>query len=707
MNKINSSYLRGSKPTKICIVVFFTLVALNESAQATDYYVATTGSDTNAGTLAAPFKTVTQALTTYVAGTGGTIYMRAGIYNEEVMITKSGNNNTPLILKPFNSESVTFNGSSITVLNGIIEANNCSYVTISGLKIQNVLTGADAQGIRVQNSQNIIIENNDISNLYSSGIGIWGQHVGDNTSDIIVRNNKIVNANDGGPNENISIGGANRFWVYGNELYEQGVIDHSGGGEGIDIKQGSRNGYVYSNYIHNKTKIGIYVDAWNKHTYNIEIYRNLIQDNDSGIAIASERSGEVDNILIHNNVIVGCGLTSNRNAITLDTYDNGSPTPKVHPIFNVAIFNNTVSNNYNNIMVNERQSLITTDAKNYRNVLIQNNLIEGKTGSYNIGSRALYTSVTPSIIYRVPYTVGDFTVHYNAIRIVQPLSNAGVPYFMMPTINTVSLTGTTALTGAVSIENLTMNSIIGLEDAGFGTANSIKYIITNFSDDGVLIPVEEKTAFLNNFEIHFAQDFNGHPRISGTGIDIGAVEYQANIFSLIATTNAATNVAVTGATLNGNVISDGATATASFDFGSNTDYGEIIAAVPSQIYSGTAVAISADQAGLVCNTTYNFRAKAVTSVDTSYGVDQTFTTAACVTDSGLCGDSDGNRAVNIVDALAIARKLVGLPPPPTIDDLLADTNENGRLDINDALFIARYSIGLLLPPEVCAIGLPL
>lgn len=71
---------------------------------------------------------------------------------------------------------------------------------------------------------------------------------------------------------------------------------------------------------------------------------------------------------------------------------------------------------------------------------------------------------------------------------------------------------------------------------------------------------------------------------------------------------------------------------------------------------------------------------------------------------GICGDADGNNVVNIVDALAVARNVVGLPPPPLVDVVLADVNENGNVDINDALFIARYEVGLLLPPEACVIG---
>jgi hypothetical protein len=71
---------------------------------------------------------------------------------------------------------------------------------------------------------------------------------------------------------------------------------------------------------------------------------------------------------------------------------------------------------------------------------------------------------------------------------------------------------------------------------------------------------------------------------------------------------------------------------------------------------------------------------------------------------GLCGDADGNGVVNIVDALAVARKVAGLPPPPTVNTLLADVDKNGTISIVDALHIARYAVGLVTPPEVCVIG---
>jgi hypothetical protein len=70
----------------------------------------------------------------------------------------------------------------------------------------------------------------------------------------------------------------------------------------------------------------------------------------------------------------------------------------------------------------------------------------------------------------------------------------------------------------------------------------------------------------------------------------------------------------------------------------------------------------------------------------------------------LCGDANGDVMVNIIDALAVARKVAGLPPPPTIETTWADVDKSGTISIVDALHIARYSVGLVTPPEVCVIG---
>ncbi len=78
-------------------------VAVN-CALATDYYVATNGSDSNKGTLKAPFKTIQHAVSKLKSG--DVCYVRKGIYRENVVINTSG-----VTLKAYNNENVTVTGS--------------------------------------------------------------------------------------------------------------------------------------------------------------------------------------------------------------------------------------------------------------------------------------------------------------------------------------------------------------------------------------------------------------------------------------------------------------------------------------------------------------------------------------------------------------------------------------------------------------------
>src|SRR4051794_19049095 len=87
-------------------VVFTTLLTTlltAGSARATDYYVATTGSDSNAGTMTAPFATLQKGVNTAVAG--DTVYIRGGTYKittpatsgAGINFTKSGTSDTARI----------------------------------------------------------------------------------------------------------------------------------------------------------------------------------------------------------------------------------------------------------------------------------------------------------------------------------------------------------------------------------------------------------------------------------------------------------------------------------------------------------------------------------------------------------------------------------------------------------------------------------
>lgn len=102
--------------------------------------------------------------------------------------------------------------------------------------------------------------------------------------------------------------------------------------------------------------------------------------------------------------------------------------------------------------------------------------------------------------------------------------------------------------------------------------------------------------------------------------------------SPIVSTTSATGTGTTGATLNGSVNANNADTDVTFEYGTSVSYGNTIAAVPGTVTGNTDTAVSASITGLVSNTLYHFRVKAVNSGGrTSYGNDMTFAT------SGPCG----------------------------------------------------------------------
>ena len=71
-----------------------------------------------------------------------------------------------------------------------------------------------------------------------------------------------------------------------------------------------------------------------------------------------------------------------------------------------------------------------------------------------------------------------------------------------------------------------------------------------------------------------------------------------------------------------------------------------------------------------------------------------FDTSSLPTVSGLPGDVNNDKAVNIVDALMTAQYYVGLSPPD-FDAGRADVDCNGAVNIVDALQMAQYYVGLI------------
>ncbi len=123
-----------------------------ESAPATlmvkaNFYVATYGSDTNAGTSAAPFQHIQTAANIMVAG--DVCYIRGGTYRETVCPTASGTATNPIIFQAYSNEAVTISGCDI-ITNWLTYSNNSNIEMAATAK---PITQIFVNGIQMQEAR--------------------------------------------------------------------------------------------------------------------------------------------------------------------------------------------------------------------------------------------------------------------------------------------------------------------------------------------------------------------------------------------------------------------------------------------------------------------------------------------------------------------------------------------------------------------------
>lgn len=343
------------------------------------YYVAPGGSDSNPGTAALPWRTIKKAADTLV--TGETVYIRAGMYKERVIPKNSGTSGKYINYESYSRETVTIEGSGVPVPadEGLFDLSGKSYVRVSGFKIMN----SQYAGIYADGSSNLIIEKNYTYNSASSGIGIWG------SNNIIISSNEVASSCSNGWQESITVAGTNLFEVKNNLVHNE-ISGYNK--EGICLKDGSSNGKVYKNYVHHIFKVGIYVDAWNKHTYNIDVFQNITcNTSNDGITTASEMGGSLEGITIYNNITCGnsfLGISISANGTSL-----------THPMKNIKIINNTAYNNGNGPL--NWGGGIAIGNPDARDVVIRNNIC-----SQNLSFQIAGVSVAPT---------GEVTIDHNLI----------------------------------------------------------------------------------------------------------------------------------------------------------------------------------------------------------------------------------------------------------------------------------------------------
>ena len=231
------------------------------------FYISPTGSDTNAGTLAAPWRTVQKALSTLTAGQ--TAYVRGGTYAQNLTMMRGGTVSSPITIREFPGEQAILAAGSGESNNMPLEiGNGAAYVRFQGLTFDGA-TGSST------------------TNIYA-----WGNAHDVEFSDCEVRNSQRQGFFSEKTNSHIQIIGC-RFHDNGGTGPVQ--LDHN-----IYI-EGSYNA-VIGNVLEGAVNgNGIQVYPSSDH---IVIASNTITDNfREGIIIGSDGSTTTTDALIVNNII--------------------------------------------------------------------------------------------------------------------------------------------------------------------------------------------------------------------------------------------------------------------------------------------------------------------------------------------------------------------------------------------------------------------
>jgi hypothetical protein len=329
-------------------------LAQAQAAQATIYYVAPGGKDSNPGTILLPWRTIQKAANTLTAG--DTVYIRTGTYPERVVPQNSGSAASVITYAAYPGEAVTIDGSGVTLpddLEGLFHIQGQSHIVVSGLRVINAGPNDNNAGILILGASNVILENNATYNTVSSGIGVWA------SDHVTVDGNRVEEAGGGGWQECISVDGTDVFKVRNNEV----LNCHK---EGICLKNGSSNGQIYRNHVHHTQRVGIYVDAYETHTYNIAVYQNIVHDiqDNNGFAIGSEQGGLLENVWVYNNI----AYNNRYVGLTLHACCPGSVS---HPVRNITVVNNTF---YNNGWTDWGGG-IAVDNPDIQNAVVRNNIV--------------------------------------------------------------------------------------------------------------------------------------------------------------------------------------------------------------------------------------------------------------------------------------------------------------------------------------------
>lgn len=267
------------------------------------YYVATTGSNSNPGTIGSPFLTVAKGLSVMVSG--DTLYIRAGTYAEDIdsgsqtIPTGTSWSNAPLI-SAYNNETVILRGT-VGLWHSYIQ-----YVIFNGIIFDPQNNGVNQVFYTDGGANHVRVQNCEIKNGSHQGFGLFADGIGGF--------HEIINCS---VHNNGSTGGLDHgFYLHESNCLIERCTIYSNWASGIQLYPGPSNVVIRRNLIYNNAVGGNSPngDAFGivSHGSGHLIYNNIVRDHanaNSAIYLRDGFQGVYNNTIYNapNGITVGSG----------------------------------------------------------------------------------------------------------------------------------------------------------------------------------------------------------------------------------------------------------------------------------------------------------------------------------------------------------------------------------------------------------------
>ncbi len=278
------NYPKQHTPASRCLTSSCLLLTLaflwSPSLVATEYYVSTQGSDSNSGTAAQPFRTITHAYS--LAGPGTTILVLPGVYTDYqsgwgLHLGSSGTASSPIVLESQVRGGAIIDGQNASDRNVAIYLDG-SYNVVEGFGIRN----GPNSGIMIWANGNQILNNE----IYSNG-----------TPASTSTDGRCGIYSDAGTSDNVYVG---------NLIYDNGRQGGSGLDHGLYLC--GQNELVANNVAYGNDACGLQVAGYTS-VSNLRVYNNVFAWNGAdGIILWQTLSGvDIENNILYQNGYYGLG----------------------------------------------------------------------------------------------------------------------------------------------------------------------------------------------------------------------------------------------------------------------------------------------------------------------------------------------------------------------------------------------------------------